>query len=515
MINKSIAELKYRKTLAFFMGLISVLGFAPKYWIIAPFVAFSVLMWLLLNIKTAKGAFGIGYWFGFAHFALGFSWIGNALLVEPEKFGWLYPITLLALGGFFGLFFAVPALCTIFGRSKWQKWVVFAATVVLGEWLRSFIFTGFPWNLLGYSLAFSDEMVQVASVGGSYFLSLLSVLLYSVLGIWLVNRDKKIFILALGLIATVFLLLWLFGYCRLERADLQETDVVVRIVQPSIPQTMKWNKDLMEYNFNEYLNLSAEKREKNPNFIVWGETASPFMLDRDKEHQQRLEPILQKGSYLLAGMVTYNFVLGEYRPYNSMVVLGKNGEVVDYYHKTHLVPFGEYIPLREYLPRFVRPIANAIGAFGKGNGPKVIKIDGLPSFGGIICYEAIFPGEVVNQNNRPDFLVNLTNDGWYGDSAGPYQHWVATKMRAVEEGITIVRAANNGISGVFNPYGIEKGKLPLNYKGVLDINIDSALGYKTLYSRFGNGLTLAFCLILLFLSIIKAEHMRQLLDNSK
>ncbi len=515
MTNNGVAEKEYRKTIAFIAGLVSVLGFAPRYWIIAPFVAFSILMWLLLNIKTAKKAFAIGYWFGFAHFAFGFSWIGNALFIEAEKFGCLYPIILLAAGGFFGLFFAIPACCVILGKYNWQKWIIFASSLVIGEWIRSFLFTGFPWNLMGYSLAFSDEMIQLASVGGSYLLSLLSVLSYSVIGLWLVAKNKKNFIFAIVSIIFIFFVLWLFGFLRLLNSSVVETDIVVRIVQPSIPQTMKWNKELMEHNFNEYLNLSAEKKEKIPNFIVWGETASPFMLDRDKEHQQKLEPILQKGSYLLAGMVTYDFVFNEYQLYNSMVVLGKNGEVVDYYHKSHLVPFGEYIPLREYLPSFIRPVANAIGTFGKGNGPKVIKIDGLPSFGGIICYEAIFPGEVVNQNNRPDFLVNLTNDGWYGDSVGPYQHWVAAKMRAVEEGITIVRAANNGISGVFNPCGVEKGKLPLNYKGILDINIDSALGYKTLYSYFGNRLTLVFCLILLFLGIIRAGYVRRLLDNSK
>ena len=505
MISKNVSEQKYSKIIAFFMGFISVLGFAPRYWIVALFVAFSILMWLLLNIKTAKKAFAIGYWFGFAHFAFGFSWIGNALLIEPEKFGWLYPITLVAAGGFFGLFFAIPACCVVFGRCNWQKWIIFASSLVVGEWIRSFIFTGFPWNLMGYSLAFSDKMIQLASVGGSYLLSLLSVLSYSVMGLWLFNRNKKNFVFIVTSIIFIFFILCLFGYLRLLNSRVVETDVVVRIVQPSIPQTMKWNKELMEQNFEEYVSLSAEQKEKVPDFIVWGETASPFMLDRDKKHQQKLEPILQKGSYLLAGMVTYDFVFNEYQLYNSMLVLGKNGKVVDYYHKSHLVPFGEYIPLREYLPSFIRPIANTIGTFSRGDGPKVIKIDGLPSFGGIICYEAIFPGEVIDQNDRPDFLVNLTNDGWYGDSAGPYQHWVATKMRAVEEGITIVRVANNGISGVFNSYGIEKGKLPLNYKGILDINIDSTLGYKTLYSHFGNRLTLGFCLILLFLSIIKTR----------
>ena len=193
-----------------------------------------------------------------------------------------------------------------------------------------------------------------------------------------------------------------------------------------------------------------------------------------------------------------------------MIVLNKKGDVVGYYNKSHLVPFGEYIPLRKYLPNFLQPVANAIGEFGKGEGPKIVELDGLPSIGGIICYEVIFPGKIVDENLRPDFLVNLTNDGWYGDSFGPYQHFVATKMRAVEEGITIIRAANNGISGMITPLGKEKGILPLNYVGFSDVKLVKSLHNKTIYASFDNWLIVTFCLILLFLGIIRIKCGRML-----
>ncbi len=494
---------KYAKSVAFMCGALSVLSFAPYYFIATAFISFSILLFLLIRAENAKQAFARGYWFGFAHFAFGLSWVGNALLVDAEKFGWLYPLTLLAAGGFFGIFFALPAMVSFYAKRNWQKWLSFGAAVVVFEWIRSFFLTGFPWNLQGYSLAFSTELIQAAALGGVYFLSLLAVLTYSVFGMWLAERGKRLFGGGVSFVVLVIAVLWGGGVWRLKHAELTETDTVVRIVQPSIPQKMKWNKQILEENFAEYIRLSGQKGELEPNLIVWGETASPFMLDVDEEHLQRVLPVIPQGGYLAAGMISYQPVKGRYLPHNSMAVINENGQVSAYYHKSHLVPFGEYIPLREYLPSFIQPVANAIGTFGKGKGPETIKLDGLPSFGGIICYEVIFPAEIVDKKNRPDFLINLTNDGWYGDSAGPHQHWVAAKMRAVEEGISVVRAANNGVSGVINAYGKEKQIMPLNKVGFLDVRLDKALADSTLYYQWGNCIIITFCLILLFLGFIK------------
>jgi apolipoprotein N-acyltransferase len=250
------------------------------------------------------------------------------------------------------------------------------------------------------------------------------------------------------------------------------------------------------------MNLSGKKSEKIPNIIVWGETASPFVLDRDDFHLDMLRPILAKGVYLVTGMVSFQEYNGGYVPSNSLVVFDNKARAVGYYHKTHLVPFGEFIPLRKYLPDFIKPVANAVGEFKRGKGPEVLKFEGLPSFGGIICYEVIFPSEVVDKNNRPEFLINLTNDGWYGVSSGPYQHWVAAKLRAVEEGIQIVRVANNGISGLINSLGVEKERLELNEKGYLDVVLDKKSDFSTLYGKTGNSLIISFCLILLFYRFI-------------
>lgn len=486
----------------FVLGGLSALTFAPRFWLWFAVAAFAYLMYLSVNTSNKKDLFRIGYVFGFAHFAVGFSWIGNALLIDAVKFGWLYPITLLASGAFFGLFFAFPVLLTYWGKTKWQKWIVFSAGFVLFEWIRSFILTGFPWNLAGYSLAFSDELIQTASVGGTYLLSLIAVMSYSVWGI----VNKKTLLPAIVIVGGIYACLYGGGYYRINSFDIKESDTLVRLVQPSIPQTMKWNKESREQNFIEYINLSSKPGVKVPDLIVWGETASPFVLDRDEVHLNMLKPLLTKGSYLVTGMITYGQRKDRYVPYNSMVVFDNAANPVGYYHKSHLVPFGEYIPLREYLPEFIKPVANAIGEFGKGNGPSVMKFDRVPSFGGIICYEAIFPDKIVDKKNKPQILINVTNDGWYGNSAGPYQHWVATKLRAVESGIEIIRVANNGISGVINFLGIEKKSLALNEKNFIDVYIDKNSSINTLYNKKGNLLIVIFCLILLFFGFISVGH---------
>ena len=495
---------KHPKTAAFLAGALSALAFAPHYYIFFAFLSFSTLLYLLINAPTAKKAFSAGYCFGFAHFACGFSWVGNALLIDAAHFGWLYPIVLLSSGAFFGFFFAIPAALTSLSSKAWQKWLIFGSSAVLFEWIRSFFLTGFPWNLLGYSLAFNQELIQAASLGGTYLLSLAAFLSYAIFGLWLNTPSKKSFFQACLWSLFGFGSLWTFGHLRLKNATIKDTQTIVRLVQPSIPQELKWSRETAENNFKEYLNLSAQNTEHTPNIIIWGETASPFRLDVDEAHRREAAKILAPKSYLITGTISYQPSGNWLLPHNSLAVLTSEGEIAGFYHKSHLVPFGEYIPGRQYLPDFIRPVANAIGTFGKGQGPQTLHFENIPSFGGIICYEVIFPSEITDTKDRPDFLINLTNDGWYGNSAGPYQHWVAAKLRAVEEGLPLVRAANNGISGIITPFGEERQTLTLNQKEISDGLLPSPIA-PTPYSRLGNSIIITFCLILLFLGVIKVE----------
>ena len=272
---------------------------------------------------------------------------------------------------------------------------------------------------------------------------------------------------------------------------------------------MKWNKETLEKNLQDYIKLSQTKGYENKDFIIWGETASPFPLDIDTFHRQKVTEAIPPQGYLITGTLRYMIdKYGEAFPKNSILIIDKRGDIIGEYDKSHLVPFGEYIPMREYLPSFVRPIANSIANFLSGSGPSTTKIKNYPSIGSVICYEIIFPHEIVNQNQRPEWIINATNDGWYGNSAGPYQHLVATQLRAVEEGISIVRAANSGISAIITPLGKIQNKIGLNQRGILDDRLPLQLNLYTSYGKYGNKIPLILVIFNIILVIFLTNYKR-------
>ena len=444
--------------------------------------------------------FGTAYVFGFSFYAVGFSWISNALLIDGNKFAAFIPAVFAATGLFFGLFWAVPAALAAGGRHVYAPGRLFCAWFVFFEWVRSFIFTGFPWNLLGTALAFDARAIQGAAYIGTYGLSLLLLLMSCGAAILVSGAFQKRFYggaLWFILLPAGFLL-WAAG--QYEKTEPGTT--VVRLVQPSIPQTFKWEPGLAYRNFRKYIDLSKSRPSDGVKLVVWGETASPYFLDRDEEHLAEITEAVPDGGFLITGLLRAGFENGAYVPYNSMFVINGRGEIKDYYDKAHLVPFGEYLPFREYLPAFMAPVASVVGDLGSGEKYKKLQVAGLPLMGGAICYESIFPKEVLNPEQKPELLVVLANDGWYGVSAGPYQHLAAAQMRAVEEGITVIRSANTGISAVIAPNGDVSGLIGLNEEGVSDTALPKVLEKSTLYGRYGNivpGGLLFFCLLLALL----------------
>ena len=499
--------LQYPKILSFIAGGVSVLALPPHYFL--P-VLFLTLGGLLLLVKTAKkpmDAFKIGYAFGFGFYSFGLSWIGNALLIEVQTFGWLYPIVFLVCGAFFGLFIALPCLFSHACKNIYLVYISLCSWWVIFEWVRSFIFTGFPWNLLGSVLAFSDELIQAASLGGTYFLSFICLIVFMAPALAAYFRTKKSIVISASIVLLSVALLYYFGFFRLQTKDNAESSVVVRLVQPNIPQSMKWDRDSLESNFHEYIKLSQSEGLEDVDFVIWGETATPFVLNLDDFHRQQIRDAIPTNGYLITGLVRYEFDdNNNYQPLNSMFVLNKSGSIVDYYDKSHLVPFGEYIPLKKYLPEWVQPMTNVIGNFKSGSGAKKIEFPNLPSLGGLICYEVIFPGQIIDKNNRPDWVANLTNDGWYGVSSGPYQHLVATRLRAVEEGMTIARSANTGISAIISPYGEIISSISLNEKGYIDTNLSRQTQFITIYALFGNFPIIILCFFnVLFVFVFRSK----------
>jgi len=500
-LNSIIA--KHYKTTAFMLGCISVQTLPPFYHWYLLFPVFTSLLLLLNNTKTPKQAFNLGWLFGFGFFSCGLSWINNALLINPSETGWLIPITFVASGAFLGLFIGIPTLCCYFFKSLYSRFLSLASLIVIFEWIRSWIFTGFPWNLWGTTLTFNLPLSQTASVFGTYGLSLLVILISSSPALFFYYKNKKSIIICIISIIITPIILYTWGNLRIKSLqDDSNSSIKARIVQPSIPQSVKWSPNLQQEHFQKYIDMSAQSLTNDTTLTIWGETASPYLLDMDtKAKQLALQAIGDKG-YLITGQVRYqDNYYGGYIPLNSALVISKNGNIDASYDKSHLVPFGEYIPFRQFLPNFIKPIANTISDFKAGRGPEIISLPNIPPFGIQICYEIIFPHQIINPQNKPQWLINLTNDGWYGVSSGPYQHMVSTQLRAIEEGITIIRSANSGISGIINRYGKIISSLPLHQENILDIYLPKKLEVKTIYNSYGNITIIIICLINLIISL--------------
>ncbi|MBR6355534.1 MAG: apolipoprotein N-acyltransferase [Alphaproteobacteria bacterium] len=494
------------KTTALLLGVLLTAALPPFYYTLALFAAFAMVMFLACKTEKMRTLAAIGYWFGFGYFAAGFYWIGNALLVDAAKTGWLYPLVLFLNGAFFGLFGILPLMATKFGKNVLTKSMLFAAIwCLVVEWLRSFILTGFPWNPISSVLTFNPELMQILAYVGAHGASLILVLLAVLPAAWLIKPNRIRFYGVGFLLLACWAALWIGGgYVIENRPEIPSGDsLVVRLVQPSIPQTLKWNKDTLDKNLQEYIELSNAKDNAFVDFTIWGETAYPFDLMFDVRHNRRITPIIPSGGYLITGFLRRVDDGYHYTPYNSFGVVNQKGQLVGWYDKNHLVPFGEYIPFREYLPAWVKPVANVVAQFGRGDKFKTLQIGDMPAFAPLICYEIIFSDEVVIKGaDRPTWAIVLTNDGWYGNSAGPYQHLAAAQMRAVEEGITVVRSANTGISAVINPYGEIKAQIPLGTRAAIDALVKPKEAHLTLFGQYGNKIPLAMCGGLILLAFL-------------
>ncbi len=492
------------KTLALLLGGISVAALPPYYILPVVFLCFGGLLLLLCFNPAPQTAFAIGYWFGFGHFGIGFSWAANALLVDSQTYGWLYPVCILSAGAFFGLFTALPALLTAWFRTPISKLFALAGLWTASEWLRSFVLTGFPWNLLGSALTFRPEYFQTVSIWGTYGLTLVLLLWSMAPALFFFPGSKYCRPVAAGLLIALPVFVAGFGYARINilNPGFVRPGITVRMVQPNIPQGIKWDNAAIEDNFAKHIRLGSAPGLENVDFVIWGETASPFPLDMDTRHRQQILESVPPQGYLLTGQVrVQTSPYGRLLPYNSMMIIDKQGEIVDYYDKAHLVPFGEYIPLRRYLPDWIKPITNTVSNFEPGPGPRTLNIGNYPPFGVLICYEIIFPAQITDRTERPQWLINLTNDAWYGDSAGPRQHLIAARLRAAEEGLTIVRVAGSGISAAIDPLGRILGQIPLNRSAILDVTLPGKLSTITFYGNYGNFVPIFLMLLNIMLAI--------------
>jgi apolipoprotein N-acyltransferase len=492
-----------RAAIALVAGALSVLAMAPfNAWPVL-FLTFPVVVWLI-DGAGAGGFRGVpaaalaGYWFGLGYFVPGLYWLGYAFLVDASTFAWLMPFAVLGLPAYLALFtalgFAVARL--LWSRDAFRV-IALALGLTLSEWLRGHVLTGFPWNTLGYALTEPLALAQTASLIGLWGLTFLSVAIFASPAVLVdgSSRGRKPWMAPV----TALLLLLAVGIFGAVRLALRPTSLVanvkLRIMQPNLQQDVKFNYSAKAEVMKKYLTLSdrasgpQSSGVRDVNILIWPESAFPFFLTREADAMAQIADLLPEGTVLITGSVRAPDLppgAKVTRAYNSIYVIDHDGSVLSVYDKLHLVPFGEYLPLQDWMEKvgFVQ-LTKVQGGFIPGMRRRAMDIPHAPRALPLICYEAIFPGDVAVGGDRPGWIVNLTNDGWFGISTGPYQHLQQARLRAIEQGLPLVRAANTGISAVIDPFGRFVARLGLGVEGVLDSGLPSSIA-PTIYARSGD-----------------------------
>lgn len=484
-----VTSLPSRAIVATAAGAMTVLSLPPFSIILLVPVSFSVLL-LLLRAGSVGAAALVGWAFGLGQFGFGLSWISESFYVDPDKFGALAIPAVAALAAGLATF---PALAAALFSGTTSRHAVtgvttcllFATSWTAAEWLRGHVLTGFPWNLTAYALVDYPTLRQPAAWIGSYGLGFLLVLAATLPAAALVTERRRRWVPA-SLFAAVIATTWTVGQGRLGLEPGPAPGVDVRIVQGNVPQREKWAPEQRDETLTRYLDLSSGPG--GVDVLLWPETAFPGFLDEDLRARSRIAAILQDGALLLTGAPDRTRKDQETIYFNTVQAYNQTGDILTGYAKHHLVPFGEYVPFRGWLE--LDRITQGLGDFTPGAGPRTLTLPGAPPLAVAICYEIIFPGDVIDDQHRPEWIFNATNDAWFGTSIGPEQHLAAVRMRAVEEGLPIVRAANTGISAVIDAKGELIVKLGIEETGVIDAELPGALK-PTPYARFGDWTFLA------------------------
>ena len=444
---------KYKGAIiCFSVGALSAFSMAPANLWPVLFISLPVLYLAILNAQTLRGAFARGWLFGFGYFVFSLSWIGNALLVDGNPYMWAWPLAVTGLPALLAFF---PALACLVAkrffnlRNAWGV-VGFSAIYSLFEILRGHIFTGFPWNLFGYTWTDMLPILQILRFSDVYFLTWLTIFWALTPLIFVFSKSMKHYAIVSIILFTVCIL---GGLWTLKTLTEENDAVQIVLVQPNIDQASKWDGDKLYAHFEKHIALSKPDNViDRPTLIIWPETALSyrvFELPQAKAAIRKLLGRYPNGSSLITGMLRYDRESSTYA--NAMVEIDANANIVNSYSKHHLVPFGEYIPFQEYIP--LKPVA-AFQGFKKGEGVKDLKTVSGQSITPLICYEILFAGKITSFDAKnSDMIINVTNDAWYGNSAGPYQHLTKTVYRAVETGLPVVRAANTGISAIISANG--------------------------------------------------------------
>lgn len=469
-------------------------------------LAFSGLLLLLRRAGGRLGAFLVGWAFGFGWFLAGLYWIGIAFYADPERFGALAVPAVLLLTAFLALLPGLAALAV-----RWRQWtslraqaLALAPAWILAEVARGGLGLQFPWNPVALAWAGSDAMLQSVAWIGQWGLGLLTVAAATLPAAFVDGHSSRRWLFPVSALA-LLALLWLAGAARLGRDwDIADQSVHVRVVQGNIAQDLKWDDARRADWLRRHLDLTVRPGGSAvPDVVIWPETAVPYQLERDATARGALAAVAPAGGYVLAGGNRYNLDRDPPTANNSLFAIDGHARIVGRYDKVDLVPFGEFLPMRGLMSLIgLRKITEGSIDFVPGPGRRTLTLPGLPPFSPLICYEAIFPGAAALAEPRPAWLLNVTNDAWFGRSSGPYQHLAMARLRAIEEGLPLIRAANTGISAVVDAFGRVRARLPLGEAGLIDATLPGGLADPPPIRRFGSAITIGFLLVAIISSLL-------------
>ena len=456
MIKKFV---KNDKLKLFFCGLLTSLSFAPFFLIFIPFFTFPYLFDKIITSRNKKNVFFNGFIFNLGYFIGNLYWISISLFVDIKTYWWLVPFAISIIPAIVAIFFGLSCLLFYIFRTKSNtiNVVLFSSFWIIFEFLRSVMFTSLPWNLPVNILTFSSTLLQPISILNSYGYSFIIVMFFLSKKFY---KEKFFKILLI-----IFAILLIFSFVRIKIVKTKTKNINVRIVQPNISQSLKWDKDTEKKNFEKLINLSLSKGYEDVDYFIWPESAITNIFYEKRENNELInklnEELLFKKKTLISGIISYD----EYSIYNSLIVI-KGDKLVDIYRKHFLVPFGEFVPFRKFFP-FINKVTNGSIDFTRGQIAKNIKTNDF-TFSPNICYESIFYSSI---NKNSNLIINITNDAWFGKSTGPFQHFEHLKLRAIENNLPVIRVANSGFSGVINNLGKTLIKNKLYKEDYIDIKL--------------------------------------------
>ncbi len=480
----------------FILGFFTSFSFSPYNLIFINFLTFPAFLYLLNVGKkfklNNKYFFLIGWLFGFGYFLSGLYWISISLTYE-EIFRYLIPFAIILVPAFLAIFYGTSTLILKKFVSNKISFVLFFSLVLsISEFIRGSILSGFPWNLIAYSWSWSLEIIQVISVIGTYSLNLISITIFSLPFILFVKTkyNKKYWFFSFLLI--LFAINYLYGFkvlSQFKEKNINKHDFVIKIISPNIDLKEFLKSENNDAIVKKLIELSNPQADQKTIFI-WPEGMFPSIyLSEIKKYHKIFSKVFSNLHLIIFGINNLEYQNNIESVYNSLAIMDNNLNLISSYNKNKLVPFGEFLPMEKYFQKIgLKKITHGYKSFSKGEQRNVININNkfynvklLP----LICYEIIYPGKINIKKQNVDLIVNISEDGWFGNSIGPYQHFNKAIYRAIEEGNYIARSANNGISAFIDPNGRILHKIKFNEAGTIVASLPKYKS-KTIFSKYGN-----------------------------